>query len=652
MNKHLKWASLFLALCMAFTLAPPLSQAAGTGRTIQVGPNDDLRQVVERANNGDIIQLSSSYTLTDPTSTDAPWVINKAVTIQNGALTLRTGGILLNADVTFENMELAFTGNIRNAIMANGHRLTLADVSCAAGGRPINLFCGGLYDSVMGSTPGNKGAVIIQGKTSLESREGCGNIYAGNLCMGGLDAANSGQAGPPNTFQGDAEIRIEADSTSTLGGICAGGAQQKIPDGATKGKVILPDPDAYKVSGSVHIRLRGGTVREVDGKGAGETLVTYTDGGSGYLTDTLRTDALSSLTVESGHLAPVADSSLRDGAALDIRPGARLNLGNLGNLTVDSFTGGGALSLGQWQTLTIDGAVSQETSVVIGGFNNSTGGSLKNPAAGHVYIKAPASSTSSFALVSSSGQTDPAFTKNESGEWFTGSAPEEDPVVVKAVSFTRSLTAAKTGETYLELDLLADYVQNGASLTYLDFLPLEITVNGIQAEPGKYLDGNEEYDNYVIPSLGLYLEVIQDSLTVTGAVDWSQPVPDGAYAIELTVPGNHTESGAPLTASTTLKVGGDGVIGGISPGDETTNTVRIYLAAPGGPVKAGTVMAAVYDASGRLISFGEVPFPKDISEDDGASVEVPVSLSGGKTVRVFAADERKPLGQSQSADIG
>lgn len=659
MKKPFIWALALVTLCAVFTLTAPKSRAAD----IQADGSKDLLELLKGAEDGATIPLSGSYHVT--LSNDMPLRIDKAVTFEGGDITLWVGGIILDADVTFRNTTLSFDGFVRNAIMANGHTLTLENVTCAASGRPLNLFCGGLYDSQLGSTQCSAGTVVIRGRTSLEGSintvtNEVGNIYAGNLCMGGMNENVSNVDGPPNTCLGDAEIIIEADSGSTLGKIYAGGAQQRIPAGAAHGKVILTNPQAYKVSGNVHVQLHAATVTYVNGLGAAETHVTYTDTRDNkYLMDGLGVYCVSGLTVESGYVSLKADSSFVEGASLAVDPGAKLGLEQMGNVAVGSFAGGGRLGLGEQQTLTVTGAVDGETKVQIGKI-------LFVPKEDYPYIQAPSSSESSFTLIPPGSRPDLAFAES-GGTWTVKSnRPSVDPVIVQSFCFTEKtvLIGQDAGTTYsADLALTVSYVDNNAVLQYLSFLPLEIHVNGVPAVFGEYEDEGAAFTHYVCEteygdlSLELTSDADSEYLTVHPKAytegNYLASLPNGTYIIELTVPGEHTQSGSPLSDTVTLTVGESGsipdtgIIGGISPGDVTSNTVRIYLAAPGGPVKAGTVMAAVYDGKGRLVSFGSVQIP----EGGSNAVDVPVHLSDGKTVKAFLTNEQKPLCPSQSISI-
>lgn len=670
MKQHLKWTAVLLSLCMAFLLAPPLSRAAGTGRTLYPEPGNDGDNLVEfveqQARDGDTIVLENGCYANNTNGNDAPWVIKKAVTFQGGSLSLQVSGVILDADVTFQNTSLSFEEFIRNAIMANGHTLTLNNVTGSSGARPINLFCGGLYGTEFQSTPGSKGTVIIRGTTSLEgavntTSSETGNIYAGNLCMGGLTAADSYVNGPANTFQGDAQIIIEAEKDSTLGHIFAGGAQQKIPAGAQSGKVILIDPEQYKVSGRVDVSLNYGTVKQVYGMGAGETHVTYHDTGAGYESK-LWVDALSSLTASKGHLVPMqaiydgtvpediygklSGEGLRAGAALSVLPDAKVDLGSyMGNLEVDSFTGGGKLALGKQQTLTVAGKVTGETLVAVGGFGFQDV-SKEAPVMGHPYIHAPQSQTGAFRLAPPSGQS-LAFSRDESGNWFVGDGAAEDTVLVESIRFTKNqffVNTANEEEVYLPLEI--GYAENNAQLLMLDFIPVTIQVNGY---PANRVEDKDGYFTHTTRLSELSMMVIDDELFVTNGAG-GYPIEKGTYSIALHVPKEHSASGKTLIASTVLTVGDEEApdtgceIVKITPGG---STVAVQLA---GDQISGLVMAAAYDANGRMTGFGTAP----AAAAGSGEVSVPVDLTGAREVRVFLTNSLAsmiPLCTSRSAAV-
>lgn len=650
MKKQFQFAAMLLALCLAFSMAPPLGRAIETRKIIPVGIKDNLIQVVANAQDGDIIEINGSCAAIDPTGSDAPWVIDRAVTIRGGTLTVHAGGIILNADVTFQNTVLAFGGFIRNAILANGHTLTLENVTCNAGSRSVHLFCGGLYDDVLGSQPGKTGCIVVRGETSLQGSEEPGNLYAGNLCMGGLNPAESALDGPANQFKGDAVISIETGE-GTLGSIYAGGAQQKNPTGGT-GKVVLTDPREYTVDGRVDIRLTGSVVREVFGMGAAETHVTYRDDGYNNLAE-IWVDGLSSFHAESGYAVPVPAasdltiletvvgllrSSFREGAALSVAPDAKLDLmKNPAVLTVDRFTGGGRLILDPNQTLRLTGPVTGETEVQIGAFLSTSA-----PQRGQVYLQAPQSRETSFRLVPPNSWQSLFLTRDGAGNWTV--AGFDMPLA--SVRFETPDASCGSGETEAVLPLLPEDAK-GNPYRYLDDIPLEIRVNGQLAERKTevYEEENMEFFVYTRPAERLTMEIYVNDLTVT-EIDGGE-LPDGVYFVELTVPGAHTDTGEALYAAATLVVGelpdASYRIAGIALDGKTAT---VHVLGPGGAAPEGVILAAAYDSSGRMTGAAMAPA--------AGRTAVPVALdtSGAAEVRAFLTDSRQvPLCKGHSAAV-
>ena len=145
MKKPLRLIAALLAVCVLSATVPPVGLAAGT--------YDDLRDYVTNAPDG-IADLGGATVLLNDTggegSSDAPYLIDKPVTIQNGTVTVWAGGIVLGADVTFSNVDFQFASTASNFIAANGHTLTLNNVQCGGGTNSCDLFGGtmtGIYSS-------------------------------------------------------------------------------------------------------------------------------------------------------------------------------------------------------------------------------------------------------------------------------------------------------------------------------------------------------------------------------------------------------------------------------------------------------------------------------------------------------------------------
>ena len=104
---------------------------------------------------------------TEQLSGDEPLCISKNITITGGSLTLNRAGIVLGADVTFQDTKLNFSNAVYNAIVANGHSLTLENVT-SIGTWPVHLFCGAMT-GYTGSLPasGTEGVIIFVGTNEL-----------------------------------------------------------------------------------------------------------------------------------------------------------------------------------------------------------------------------------------------------------------------------------------------------------------------------------------------------------------------------------------------------------------------------------------------------------------------------------------------------
>ena len=288
MKKPLRLIAALLAFCVAAATFPPVGLALEEDDLRSGGST--LNEMIEQANPGDTITLTDNVS-SAAQNDQAPWVINKNITIdgQNHSINVRATGILLGADVTFRNVQLDLTSaDCRNAIIANGYTLTLDSVTATS--FSANVFCGTLLPAshetyVTVPTPGDSHTVNILGNTNLQGRTtnslGAANIFAGSLAMGGLDGNHNGadDNGAENTFPGDVTINIENSAGSAaLGTVYAGGGQQRIPVGEQSGKVTIPDPDKYRVGGTVTIT--GAAIPTVSGAGSGATNVVYH--GSGH----------------------------------------------------------------------------------------------------------------------------------------------------------------------------------------------------------------------------------------------------------------------------------------------------------------------------------------------------------------------------------
>lgn len=120
-------AGILAVLVLLLGMVPTPALAAGTIH--RVSSQAEFESALNTAEAGDTIQLTESVYLVNTASNDDPLVINKQVTITGVELINGYGGILLGADVTFQNITLKFPNHACNVIAANGHTLTLNNVS-------------------------------------------------------------------------------------------------------------------------------------------------------------------------------------------------------------------------------------------------------------------------------------------------------------------------------------------------------------------------------------------------------------------------------------------------------------------------------------------------------------------------------------------
>lgn len=561
MKKHTRFIAVLIALCLAATFAPTVGRAADSSYI-------DLEARIAAAQDGATITLEGDAAVQNNT---APWIIKKNITIDGGGhiVTVRSTGVLLGANVTFKNMRLDLTStDSRNAIIANGYELTLNNVK--AGQRSINLFGGTLHkasheESIFEvPTPGTANRINILGKTNLQSPNvntdtlGPANIFAGSLAMGGLNPQHNTAAddGIENTYVGDVTINIgDRENSTALGTVYAGGGQQRIPIGWTYTKETTPNPDKYKVDGTVTVT--GAAIPDVDGLGATVTNVVY----SGDDFETKRTFTnISALSVESGNLVLANDSSFRNDGSAAVSVDARLNLSEFSD-RIQNFNGeDGILVLGQNQTLTIDGNVSGTAKVAVGSVAYGNANSSAVPMNGHTYITAPNSAANSFVLLPNLAQPDMKFVRDGSGNW---KASNEEGAVSKLIGFAPTDTRVSSGAEDVTIPLNTEY--SGTPFG-METIQLAVRVNDKTAT---FVEDDYLGDHYAADTLYLYFGDYGDGdkIAVYAAKDSFETPPDGTYRIEITVPGEHTASGTAITKSVTLTVGSGSTGDGGSTGD-------------------------------------------------------------------------------------
>ncbi len=541
-----KIISLLLALAIPLYALPLAAGAAGSDE--QAG-FIDLKNLVDSATTGGTITLDGDAEVNADTAA-SPWTIGKNITIdgQGHTVIIRAPGILLNADVTFKNMQLNLTSaDGRNAIIANGHSLTLDTVT--AGNLSINLFGGTLIKADLDKydvpSPGTAGIINIKGKTKLQGDKpgtlGPANIFAGNLSIGNfVDNLGEEGDGKPSTFTGNVTINIEDRSGSNaLGSIYAGGGQNRKPQGASAGKEITANPDKYKVNGTVTIKGTN-ALPDVDGAGATAANVVYKGSGN-EAAMTLKN--ISSLSVESGKLVPKSGSSFQENGTLSIASGTKLKLSQI-ELPIKNFSSnGGFLILGENQTLDISGSVTGTAKVAIGETNNNDTASTA-VVQERIYIHAPNSQDGNFQLLPYSNQLDMILKRDDNGDWKASKGTSSgDENLVAAFQFDNDTASVAAGE---EAEFQMTATLSNGNYTFLDHIPLAISI-------GQTTLKAKDEGNYYSYHDNLY----EFSAYVTDNAFCITTEETGEHTFSITLPAKYAVDNKNITKTITLTVTGE-----------------------------------------------------------------------------------------------
>ena len=553
-------AAVLLAVCVIATAFPCAALAAGSQtRTIHTAENiKTLAEFVANTKDGDIVEIKGICMTNDNQSDNAPWVIDKEITIRgasaDASIDLRAGGIILGADVIFENLELGFANRVRNAIMANGHTLTLRNVTCSKStNNDINLFCGGVTGLNTDAEPGGETVLTVNAPSGNHGNiiiENCPQMGNGNVYAGSISAD-----GEPN--QSSIPATVTMVGTSKMGEFYGCGALETyVPDKEMMNpnyEVPPPTPsiERFPVTGDVTFNLYYTSTSMVDGATGGDknAAVVYTSTNNHYPNSGLTLKNLSSLKVGNGeNLTPTAESSLVN-TELVVPASSILNLTKLANLEFAGLQGGGDLVLGKDQTLTINGSVLGTTGIGIGAIQSS--GSKDVPKIGHTYISAPNSADGNFELICPSSNPNLKLVRDNAGDWTVedDSPGGEEKPPSKLISLDPEnvyLTSKESEENQIHgISIPLNATYSGDPLDLQD--AIQIFVNGSEAQLIESATGN------YYETVNLIIFAYDTELLLYGQ-QWAV-VPNGVYQFDITVPGAYTASGMDLSASCTLTVG-------------------------------------------------------------------------------------------------
>lgn len=354
-------------------------------------PYRQLSTAIEKAQSGDtIIVIGEGYVndLWDGT----PWYIDKDITIRGEGsipptVSVRTPGIILGANVTFENVALGLANKTHDAIFANGHELNLINVSRAKGTRQVDLFAGGLAGATKYSAGNNPVINVITNNQFVGTINGepvyseFGGIYAGSM---------------NGTYDKSAKIKVSnTGSTGILKVVSmhSSGAWQADPGNMldhTEPALPQADPNTLVNYGDVEVTLENINLT-VNGNTSPTATTTLKVIGKNFTS--VNSNNIDNLELE-GTTFTVSQNIFTNGLnQLTLSSNAILELTNYdeGNFEVSTYKGTGAIALPkQGVTVNIgnDFTSSDEVTFYLAGYNpfaNSNGNATKN----HVYFTTP-----------------------------------------------------------------------------------------------------------------------------------------------------------------------------------------------------------------------------------------------------------------------
>ena len=487
------------------------------------------------ASDGDVIEILTNGAFLNAEAAE-PFVIQKSITINGNGheFSNRKGGLVLDADVTFTNVRLGFANRLHDAIFANGHKLTLVNVSCESGSRYVDIFGGTLYmdGQQSGANPGNHAQITITG-----GGKNLGNIYAG--AMNGA-------------YDGSTDIVMEHVEETQNGEVYASGAKE--PYVNLDSWFDIKEPDAptagadYTVSGNVTITLTDCDTRNVYGVSddlASRTALTINTAGK-YM-GIPSVSNIGSLNVKGGGtFAP----AVLDACRVSLSEASAIDLSRITNPVVTSIacedSENNKLILDKKQTLevtdTITGTLAFET---LNGRNNKSGMAEYD----HTYLQLRNKTLGTVSFKPSDGQSDMTLEQEDIGtgeNWKTSKAKGYEPVAVNGLtvqnpvlSLTVSEVSTGTGYGGKEVEpflVLIDWSEGTSDENQALYnVPIEYKVE---------FNGNTYYNDESdsIPDLHLTFTATTDernihsitpSIYMDGGPDKPIPPAEGIYYITI-----------------------------------------------------------------------------------------------------------------------
>lgn len=482
--------ALVTAVTLFLTMMPTVAFAAGdtiytdmTYKGISDGssnrPYAKFEDALQKANDGDTIVIKGkAFVNALEESGVNPLVIDKDITIAGGnnargELYVRAAGIVLDADVVMQNVELNLANKYHNAIFVNGHQFTANNVTRGSGSREVHLLGGSI-----GNGTNVTAQIPMPGDTAVMTLEGCefGNIYAGGMS---------------SSFDGRTTLAIR---NCDLGSVYGSGAEETVPTGGwfdISEPAAPPADEAYRTTGSVTIETDD-SVLKVNGRGAQKVSMAISDAAGSR---PMELTGVQNLAVTSG-TASIA--VLDNDSELTMSPGAALDVSKLAGAgtdhtaTIAGLQGAGKIILQKEQKLNIAGAFAgQYTLETANGFNNRSGIALYD----HIYITADRNDAT---VLFEPHPMQPTMALSKEGNVWKTSALAEAPSTVNSFTFKENQKKMNVKELqdnggyHAAVDWESS--EPGSDLATLTAIPFRYKVNCFGKEYEETASKENEFD--------------------------------------------------------------------------------------------------------------------------------------------------------------
>lgn len=469
MKKRLKcFVSAFLSFSILCTMifgvnivsfAKPAVVYTGVNTGVQDGTinnpyNDFLDALDNVADGGTIYIKSGTYSFVNDLGDDKPLIIDKGVTVTTepnavgrGAISTRSAGIVLGADVVFSNVDIGLASAYHNAICANGYSLVLDNVGKYTGHRIANVFAGGMA-SANGTSYikfGDHASVTISGANSEYD-----GIFAGGLNCG---------------YDGNVDISIDGNSNMKLGASYSCGAIEAYVDRNDWFNFTNPSsPTPYKnfATNTVTWNINQGKSKSISGIGANASNVNYYANPNARESTASFSD-ITNLNILSGVVEPVSISNISN---ISIAKNSTLDLQNVTEFSCNDFSSNGKLVLSKDGIINIIGAVSGTTVFETANGYGGCSGVVNDE---HTYINAPNSNSDNFTFTPNYGQEDCTL-DFDNGLWTTHNNFVAGDNIVKSIAFGENEMSFNEGE-------MGNY-----------FCSIPVTIESVEDDDASYYD--------------------------------------------------------------------------------------------------------------------------------------------------------------------